>query len=67
MTVAQAMADYVDYLQTSGREGAAITAERAGRLHVLPQLGEVQVQALTTEQLPLAGGTGQPASQAQRP
>ena len=51
MTVAQAMADYVDYLQTSGREGAAITAERAGRLHVLPQLGEVQVQALTTEQL----------------
>src|SRR6516162_10513576 len=51
MLVAQAMVDYVDYLQTSGREGAAITAERGGRLHVLPQLGEVQVQALTTEQL----------------
>jgi integrase len=51
MTVAQALADYVDYLQTSGREGAAVTAERTGRLHVLPQLGAVQVQALTTEQL----------------
>jgi integrase len=51
MTVAQAMADYVDYLQTSGREGAAITAARTGRLHVLPQLGTVPVQALTTEQL----------------
>jgi site-specific recombinase XerD len=51
MTVAQAMADYVDYLQTSGREGAVATAERAGRLHVLPQLGAVQVQALTTDQL----------------
>jgi len=51
MTVAQAMADYVDYLQTSGRESAAVTAARAGRLHVLPQLGAVPVQALTTEQL----------------
>jgi len=51
MTVAQAMADYVDYLQTSGREGAAVTASRAGRLHVLPQLGGMSVQALTTEQL----------------
>jgi len=51
MTVAQAMADYVDYLQTSGRESAAVTAARAGRLHVLPPLGAVQVQALTTEQL----------------
>ena len=30
MTVAQAMADYVDYLQTSGRESAAVTAARAG-------------------------------------
>jgi len=51
MTVAQALADYVDYLQTSGREGAAVTAARAGRLHVLPQLGTAQVQALTTDQL----------------
>jgi len=51
MLVAQAMADYVDYLQTSGREGAAITAERTSRLHVLPQLGAVQVQGLTTNQL----------------
>ena len=51
MTVAQAMADYVDYLQTSGRESAAQTAARAGRLHVLPQLGAVQVEALTTDQL----------------
>ena len=51
MTVAQAMADYVDYLQTSGRESASVTAARAGRLHVLPALGAVQLQALTTEQL----------------
>ena len=51
MTVAQARADYVDYLQTSGREGAAQTAARTGRLHVLPQLGAVPVQALTTDQL----------------
>src|SRR5262249_54471675 len=51
MWVAQAMADYVDYLQTSGRESAAVTAARAGRLHALPQLGAVPVQALTTEQL----------------
>src|SRR5262249_44954176 len=51
MTVAQALADYVAYLQTQGREGAAITAARTGRLHVLPQLGAVQVQALTTDQL----------------
>src|SRR5262249_54019156 len=51
MLVAQAMADYVDYLQTSGRESAAVTAARAGRLHILPQLGAVPVQALTTEQL----------------
>ena len=51
MTVAQALTDYVDYLQTSGREGAAVAAARAGRLHVLPQLGAVQVQALTTDQL----------------
>jgi hypothetical protein len=51
MTVAQALTDYVDYLQTSGREGAAVTAARTGRLHVLPQLGAVPVQALTTDQL----------------
>jgi hypothetical protein len=51
MLVAQAIADYVDYLETSGRESAAVTAARAGRLHVLPQLGGVQVQALTTDQL----------------
>jgi integrase len=51
MTVAQALADYVDYLQTQGREGAAVTAARTGRLHVLPQLGPVAVQALTTDQL----------------
>jgi hypothetical protein len=51
MTVAQALADYVDYLQTSGREGAAVTAARTGRLHVLPQLGALQVQALTTDGL----------------
>src|SRR5262249_47869864 len=51
MTVAQALADYVDYLQTQGREGAAITAARTGRLHVLPQLGAAQVQGLTTDQL----------------
>jgi integrase len=50
MTVTQALADYVDYLQTSGREGAAVTAARTGRLHVLPQLGAVPVQALTTDQ-----------------
>src|SRR5262249_21187404 len=37
--------------QTSGRESAAVTAARAGRLHILPQLGAVPVQALTTEQL----------------
>jgi integrase len=51
MTVTQALTDYVDYLQTSGREGAAQTAARTGRLHVLPQLGAVAVQALTTDQL----------------
>jgi hypothetical protein len=51
MTVSRALADYVDYLQTSGREGAAVTAARTGRLHVLPQLGAVVVQALTTDQL----------------
>src|SRR5262245_61693757 len=51
MLVAQAMADYVDYLQTSGRESAAVTAARAGRSHILPQLGAVPVQALTTDQL----------------
>jgi len=51
MTVTQALADYVDYLQTSGREGAAVTAARTGRLHVLPQLGAAPVQALTTDQL----------------
>src|SRR5262249_118141 len=51
MLVAQAMADYVDYLQTSGRESAAVTAARAGRLHILPQLGPVPVQPLTTAQL----------------
>jgi integrase len=51
LTVAGAGAAYVDYLRDGGRERAAVEAEQRIRLHVLPQLGGVQVAALTPEQL----------------
>jgi integrase len=51
LTVEQAGTHYVTFLRDSGRERAATEAAQRIKRHVLPQLGAVQVAALTPEQL----------------
>jgi integrase len=51
LTVATAVEVYVNFLRDSGREQSSVEAEHRMQNHVLPQLGGVQVAALTPEQL----------------
>ena len=49
LTVRQAMADYIDYLTARGKE--TLGTECAAAAHILPKLGDLEVETLTSAQL----------------
>jgi integrase len=51
LTVKEAIANYVSWLRVHRSSEAAAGVQRRAALHILPKLGAVPVQALTTDQL----------------
>jgi integrase len=51
LTVADAVESYLEFLDAHRKSGSGYHARHRARAHILPALGDVEVQALTTQQL----------------